>query len=547
MRKLLTSIFATLIAGSLFAGGLVTNGNQSTAWVRLPSRNASVGIDAVYYNPAGLMKLENGFHFSLSNQTIFQNRNIKNFYAGPGGSYGLNQYVYEGEVIAPVFPIVQGVYKMDRLAFSLGFSPIGGGGGAEYNIGLPSFEMTPSDLVPALAASFNAQQYRIDAYLKGESVFFGLQGGVSFKINDMISVAAGMRYVSAKTTYVGHLKDIEVNTGTLENPNWQRADQIMTTIANSYTTAATGSAGLVAAGAGALTYAQAQSLGYISATQRAQFEGALTALGYPAATPIATSNVIYNGAVVSYTNNATLLADQYGDIEQTGYGITPIFSVNISPTENLNIGIKYEMKTRMEVENKTVGDFMVGIASDGTPITMFPDGATTPSDMPAMLSVGLDYKISDAVKLSLGSNYYWDKTANYGHKRDLDNNSSTPSTFVPNKDIIDNNGFSIHGGLEARLSEKLLISGGYIIANKGVKDTYQSDLIYGLGSHTFGAGGAYNILSNLQLNLGFSYTAYISADNLVDHVYSPNKTIYKVPENYGKNAMIFSVGVDFSF
>lgn len=547
MRKLLTSVFAALIAGSLFAGGLVTNSNQSTSWVRLPSRNASVGIDAAFYNPAGLMKLENGFHFSLSNQTISQDRDIKNFYAGPGGSYGLNQNVYKGEVSAPIFPSVYGVYKMDRFAFSLGFNPIGGGGGAEYKIGLPSFEMTPSDLVPALAPSFGVSQYRIDAYLKGESVYFGLQGGISFKINDWLSVAAGMRYVSAKNTYVGHLKDIEVNTGTVENPNWQRADGIMTQIAGSYQTAANGSASLVSAGASSLTFAQAQALGYISPTQRAQFEGALTALGYPAATPIGTANTIYNGAVVKYSNNATLLGDQYADVEQNGYGITPIFSANISPTENLNIGIKYEMKTRMEITNSTIGDFTVGIASDGTPVTMFPDGGTTPSDMPAILTIGLDYKLGDAAKISVGSNYYWDKTANYGHKVDNDYNSSTPSVFIPNKDIIDHNGMSVHGGVEVYLSEKLLVSGGYAFANKGVNDKYQSDLTYGLASHTVGAGGAYKIMNNLQLNLGFGYTAYVTADNLVDHVYSQNGTLFKVPESYGKNAMIFSVGVDFSF
>ena len=45
MRKLLTFIAAILLTGSLFAGGLVTNTNQSAAWVRLPSRNASVNIE----------------------------------------------------------------------------------------------------------------------------------------------------------------------------------------------------------------------------------------------------------------------------------------------------------------------------------------------------------------------------------------------------------------------------------------------------------------------------------------------------------------------
>ncbi|HOU31478.1 MAG TPA: aromatic hydrocarbon degradation protein, partial [Bacteroidales bacterium] len=62
MKKLLTLLIAVVVPGILIAGGLVTNTNQSAAWVRMPSRNASTSIDAVNYNPAGLMKLENGFH-----------------------------------------------------------------------------------------------------------------------------------------------------------------------------------------------------------------------------------------------------------------------------------------------------------------------------------------------------------------------------------------------------------------------------------------------------------------------------------------------------
>jgi hypothetical protein len=185
MKKLLILSAAILFSGGLFAGGLVTNTNQSAAWVRLPARDASTSIDAVYFNPAGLMKLNNGFHISVSNQTILQNREVTNDYQF------LNDPVYKGEVTAPVFPSVYAVYKMDKLAFSFGFNPIGGGGGASYERGLPSFELSPSDLVPALAPT--ATEYRLDAFFEGTSVFFGYQGGISYKINDLISVFAGVR------------------------------------------------------------------------------------------------------------------------------------------------------------------------------------------------------------------------------------------------------------------------------------------------------------------------------------------------------------------
>lgn len=189
MRKFLTFFSATLITGCLMAGGLVTNTNQSASWVRLPVRDASVEIDAVYYNPAGLMKLENGFHFSVSNQTIRQTKKVTNNYAGLNDAYGLNVHEYDGKVSAPVFPSVYAVYKLDKFAFSFGFNPIGGGGSATFKKGLPSFEISPSDLVPSLAAK-GATAYRLDTYFKGTSVFFGYQGAVSYKINDMIDPRA---------------------------------------------------------------------------------------------------------------------------------------------------------------------------------------------------------------------------------------------------------------------------------------------------------------------------------------------------------------------
>jgi long-subunit fatty acid transport protein len=543
MRKFLTIVATTFITGSLFAGGLVTNTNQSAAWVRLPARNASVGIDAVYYNPAGLMKLENGFHFSISNQTIFQTKDVENFYKGPGGAYGLNQSLYTGKVSAPVFPSVYAVYKTDRLAFSLGFNPVGGGGGAEYKTGLPSFELSASDLVPALAASQGATGYRLDAYLKGTSVFFGFQGGVSFKINDLISVAAGLRYVSAKNTYLGHLTDIEVNLPS----GWTRADVIMTGIATGATGAAAATTGLVSAGAGTRTLAQVQALGYITAVQRAQLEGALTSFGYPIATPIAQADAIFKGAAAKYSATATLLGDQEADVEQTGSGISPVFSVNLSPTENLNIGIKYEMATKMELENKTKKDFLVGFTATGSPVTMFPDGDLTASDMPAMLTVGVDYKLGSKFRISLGSDYYFDKSADYGHMLDLDNDPSTPSTPVTNKDIIAYNGWALEAGLEVILSEKLLVSGGYVFANKGTNDKYQSDLTYGLATHTFGVGGAYSVSNKIQINLGASYTLYEEDSKLADHVFSATGTLYQPKETFAKKTIVFGVGIDFSF
>ena len=524
----------TLITGSLLAGGLVTNTNQSASWVRLPSRNASTEIDAVYYNPAGLMKLENGFHFSLSNQTIFQTREITSDYIY------LNNGVYKGTVKAPLFPSVYAAYKLNKLAISLGFNPIGGGGGATYEDGLPSFEMSQADLVPALAAApYSATDYALDVYFKGSSIFFGLQGGLSYKINDMLSIAAGVRYVTAKNTYEGYLRDVQVKIAS----GWTDATTIMTGIAAGATTAATSTTALVTGGAGSLTLAQAEGMGIITAGQRAQLEAGLTSFGSPTTVTIATADAVFKGAAAKYTATSTLLADQEADVTQTGSGICPVFSVNLSPIENLNIAIKYEMATKLELTNETKKDLLIGYTATGTPITQFPNGEVFRNDMPAMLSVGAEFNLSK-IKLAAGGNYYFDKSADYGHKIDDDLNSSTPTAHIDNSEIIDNNGMSLHGGIEYKVSDNWLVSAGYAFANKGVNSLYQSDLTFANGTHTFGFGGAFT-LNTLRINLGGSYTMYLEDEKTVNHFLG---TVNMLPkESYSKSTFVMGVGVEFSF
>jgi len=123
MKKFTVSLFSLLLAVNFaFAGGLVTNTNQSTAWARMLVRDASTSVDAAYYNPAGLTKLQDGLYISFSNQSIFQTQTVTNSFPY------LNNPVFKGTVSAPVFPDLYVVYKNKRWAFSAGFMIIGGGG-----------------------------------------------------------------------------------------------------------------------------------------------------------------------------------------------------------------------------------------------------------------------------------------------------------------------------------------------------------------------------------------------------------------------------------
>ncbi len=119
MKKFTLTLLTLIVASSfIHAGGLVTNTNQSTAWTRMLVRDASIDIDAVFYNPAGLTKLKDGFHISISNQSLFQKQTITSGYPY------LNDPEYVGNISAPLFPSVYLAYKTGRWAFSLGFNSL---------------------------------------------------------------------------------------------------------------------------------------------------------------------------------------------------------------------------------------------------------------------------------------------------------------------------------------------------------------------------------------------------------------------------------------
>ena len=64
--KVLATIGLLATALTSYAGGLLTNTNQSISYLRVLARNGAIGIDGVYFNPAGVAFLSDGFHLGFS-------------------------------------------------------------------------------------------------------------------------------------------------------------------------------------------------------------------------------------------------------------------------------------------------------------------------------------------------------------------------------------------------------------------------------------------------------------------------------------------------
>ena len=537
-------IVATSLTGTLLAGGLVTNTNQSAMYTRLQSRNASTAIDAVYYNPAGLTRLSDGLFFSVNNQTIGQSRTITSNYPYLSGT----PREFPGSVSAPVFPSLYAGYKTGRFAFSAGFTPIGGGGGATYEEGLPSFEMMVADLVPLLnSQGFPTTQYSADIFFEGSSIYFGYQANVSFEVNDYISVAAGIRMVTAKNTYNGHIKDISINPtypafGAAYNGSMVLARSFFNSGATILGTLATGYNGyyppltsIVGLGGGATLLTDAGAFG-LSSTDITTIQQLLGAAGQ---TPgeIGTATIAYAQTVLgiagpdwedgrdAFAENAVATEDTEVDAEQTGRGFTPIIGINLTLSEKLNVSMKYEFQTKLELTTKVNNDMGGGI---------FIDGEKVIADMPAMLSTGFEYKPVDNLLLTGSMNLYFDDKVDYDGSADL------------NINMIEKNFKELSFGAEYMVNDKLRASAGWLGTFTGVNMNYISDQRYSTNTNTFGAGIGYRITPKIDLNLGGAYTIYDLGEKEYNYFLGGVLPV-PVMETYDKALWLIAVGLDFHF
>lgn len=192
MKRFFTSIALVSLAVVSFAGGLLTNTNQSASFVRNPARYASLETDAIYFNPAGTAFFNEGWSFSANWQMIWQQRDAINLQ---------NNNKYDGKVYVPCMPTLFAAYKTGDWTFSGFFGMPGGGGKAEFNNGLPLFD----NLIGGLGQSFGmpiigASQFESTQYM------FALQLGAAYKINENLSAYAGVRTNYISNNYKGTIK-----------------------------------------------------------------------------------------------------------------------------------------------------------------------------------------------------------------------------------------------------------------------------------------------------------------------------------------------------
>lgn len=213
-KNLLIGAASLIVSIPTFAGDYLTNTNQNAAFLRMIARGASIDVDGVYSNPAGLAFLpEDGFHLSLTGQSAYQTREI--LATSPLWTLDGNttERYYKGTASAPIITSFHGAYKKDKWVISASFAITGGGGKASFDNGLPMFDAlaiggiyTNAQLTGLVGKPVTPDMYEINSAMDGKQYIYGVQLGVSYRFNNWLSAFIGGRMNYVKSGYEGYLK-----------------------------------------------------------------------------------------------------------------------------------------------------------------------------------------------------------------------------------------------------------------------------------------------------------------------------------------------------
>ena len=462
MKKLILIILFIGAAFGANAGGLLTNTNQSVAFLRNMARGTSLSPDAVYFNPAGTAFFDKGWYIGINVQQATQRRiTYSSFapFAMNANGNGTQDRDVVGKAFSPVIPSIHRGWKRERVALMGSFAVGGGGGSATYNNGLASFESLVAQ-IPVLLQNYGlpTSQYSADMYIKGTTYTFAFQVGAAFKFTDWLSAALQIRANFAYQRYEGYLHNIMINPQhPLLNPT------------------------------GALMPASKF------------FE--MAAQAYPA-----------------FEEFVALTSDKDLHTVQRGVAITPVISLCFMK-DGWMASAKYEAKSHMKLKNHTTKD--VQFTGD----SMFPDGAETEADIPAILSLAASRQLGP-IKLAAQWNHYFDK--------DAKNSFSETVTGDTNEYIF---------GTEWDITKRFLAGTSVQITKKRLDPLKYSDMGFDCSSVSWGLGVSYQISKKLRLNASWMKTFY---DKVTENAPTYNGNLAGLPGTnvYYRKSMCYGVGID---
>ena len=549
INKFKTVCLTAAIASSsaTFAGGLLTNTNQHVAFNRMMSREASIGIDGVYYNPAGVVFMGEGSHLALNWQAAWQTRTINNDYKLFTNNVNnpTTPRNFEGKAVAPVIPSFQYAYNKGRWSLQGNFALTGGGGKCTFDNGLGSFErivgetamgaiglataidcaanalLVPGSIRPDGTIDYdkfkpmftsnkafgNKGEYSYNSYMHGRQYYFGLSFGAAYKVNDNFSVYAGLRGIYATCNYYGYVKDIKVGN----MPLYQVLDPSKENSANIELSCDQAGIGFT------------PMLAVDYKTGRWNFSAK-----YEFKTRMRLKNKSVN-TLPSIGNLDDNLKNQMNKL------FTGTFMAAGMPQEQAMI--KAEQASQAVLTNEKVMATTAGLKQQfdskiDEALGEYADGKKIAGDIPSLLTVGVGYSPIDELRINVGFHWFDDYNATSYNNR--------------NKLLKKRGTLEFNAGVEYDVTKKITVSTGWQNTNYGLTDEYMDDKSFVVGSNSVGLGGVYHITKKLDFSVAYFHTFY-------DHK-KTSETVTLAPgvsntynSDYTRNNNAFAAGVNITF
>ena len=474
------------------AGGILTNTNQSIDFLRNPARDAAIGLDGVYSNPAGVAFLSEGFHFGFNWQYAHQTRTIEStspFFALGKKNNGATTKTFEGVADAPCIPSIQAAYNTGNWSWQFNFSVPGGGGKCEFADGLGSFESVVGNIANQLKP-LGAQGYDMDGYMQGRQYYFGFQLGTAYKVMDNLSVYGGLRLLWGTATYRARISNIMVNTagGYVDFSSFLQTGTA--TVDGGLSQVNAGIAQLEAVPGATLLPQYAELV-----AKKAQLESTRQSLN----------------ALQKYSEGVNLLCNQ------SSVGIAPVIGADYK-AGRFNFAAKYEFKTQIRMKNEST----VFEASEIAAVNKFRDSEEVNEDAPAQLALGAQWAPIDQVRVNVGWHHFFDKDAEWY------NNA---------QDLLDHDSNEYLAGVEWDINDRLTISGGMQLTRYGLSDQYMNDMSFVVNSYSLGLGFNYKANDKLVLKAGYFQTNY-------DHYKRENYPAEGFSDDFTRTNRVLGVGCE---
>lgn len=431
--------------------------NSTATVVRDPARQASTDVDAVLFNPAGTVFLDNGWHLSLNGKLAYQNFNL-----------GDNRNSIEKSMVDHI-PSLQAAYKTGAWAFSFSIGNEGGYGAwassedayltnTLTNFHKQLFDLYKEAMRPYANSCSLFDQLDSKVMVSGNLYNYSVRVGAAYQINSHLSASVGLRlnYVTEKTK-VNLLNRVLTTNGSVESPN-----------------------------------------DYFSAVND-EFQQSMQKIRDEASIPEEELNAIINGALGDYVNQEMAKTPDFKSLidERTnGWGITPVIGVDYN-INNFNFAAKYEFETKIH-----------------------PQGSALSYHLPGVFSLGASWQVTDDFQVAVGGNLHHQKSNSmYGREQSIVYpvlSESGSSKFYQRND-----GGVASGDFSASVSfspiKRLLFSVGYTCAYQApmYKSFYSQSIASAIDNNSYPAthivsgGLRYEINDKVQFDFGVSHKASV--------------------------------------